>query len=95
MGTGNAPVRGLKGDVVNMRIVFTGAAGNLGYWDATPVPDDLHAFGVQGHFKRQGRRSFARLHAVADNNNYAPIGYDGAVTSDLSLVLLYRIAAGA
>lgn len=39
-------------------------------------------------------RSFARVSRFADNLNHAPMGYDGARTSDDVMDFLRKIAAG-
>ncbi|MGJ8626678.1 MAG: hypothetical protein ACSHXB_06930 [Sulfitobacter sp.] len=75
-----------------MRIILTGPAGNLGYWEQGARAIGSHAFGFQGRFKHQHLCSFARLSAFAGNSNHAPSGQDGAITSDLGLDLLYAIA---
>jgi hypothetical protein len=75
-----------------MRIILTGPKGNLGYWDASARTVGDHAFGFLGRFNHQNMCSFARLSAFAGNSNHAPSGHDSAVTSDLGLDLLYRIA---
>ncbi|MGJ8617468.1 MAG: hypothetical protein ACSHWS_11560 [Sulfitobacter sp.] len=75
-----------------MRIILTGPKGNLGYWDGSARVVGSHAFGFQGRFKHQNRCSFARLSAFAGNGNHAPTGHDAAVTSNLGLDLLNKIA---
>ncbi len=75
-----------------MRIILTGPKGNLGYFDAQTPKVGGHAFGFQGRFKHHARQSFAGQCGFATNNNHAPRGSEGAVTSDMGLDLLHRIA---
>lgn len=75
-----------------MATIMTGAAGNLAYWEGSPFPLSGSAFDKMGNFQRPDLTSFACLSAFADNSNHAPWGFDGAITWDAGVNLLFRIA---
>ncbi|MBM1631549.1 hypothetical protein JQV27_01775 [Sulfitobacter mediterraneus] len=75
-----------------MKIILTGPQGNLAYYARQTPRRTKRAFGFQGRFKHQQALGFARLPAFGANGNHAPTGYEGAVTSNLALELLFNIA---
>ena len=75
-----------------MAIMLTGPKGTLAYWNESPTKQSKPIFGFQGRSRLEAKRCFARLSAFADNSNHAPAGYEGAVTNDQGLDLLFSIA---
>ena len=75
-----------------MAAIMTGSHGTLAFWDGALTPENGRAFGLQGDFYKKHLRSFAGLSAFAANGNHAPADFDGAVTWDAGLDLLFRIA---
>lgn len=75
-----------------MASIITGAAGTIAYWENTPLPLSPSAFDVKGNFHQPELLSFAGLSVFADNQNHAPSDFDGAVSWDAGLDLLFRIA---
>jgi hypothetical protein len=78
-----------------MKLIMTEKQGNLAYWNrATPIAAPDRAFRMGTRFTKENVRSFARLSAFAANGNHAPKGCDGAITSDLAIEFLYKVAGG-
>ena len=75
-----------------MAVIMTGAKGTLGYFDRSVCAHSERAFGALGEFRKPLSRSCARLSAVSANGNHAPTEFDGAVSWDEGLKLLYQIA---
>lgn len=75
-----------------MAMIMTGAKGSLAYWDAAPAKTADRAFGSEGTFHKPLLCSFAGLSAFAANGNHPPSDFDGAVSWDAGVDLLFRIA---
>lgn len=75
-----------------MAALMTGTCGTLAYWDAEPAVKTGRAFGLRGDFHKPHLTSFAGLSAFAANGNHPPSDFDGAVTWDAGLDLLFRIS---
>ena len=75
-----------------MASLMTHAAGSIAYWNAKPLPMSDRAFDVQGGFHQPQVTSFAALSAFAANSNHAPSDFDGAISWDAGVDLLFRIA---
>ncbi|MEM7519941.1 MAG: hypothetical protein AAF307_02790 [Pseudomonadota bacterium] len=75
-----------------MAMIMTGATGTVAYFEAARHEPTRRAFGALGEFRKPMSRSFARLSAFPANGNHAPTDFDGAVSWDEGLKLLYQIA---
>ncbi|KIN64106.1 hypothetical protein Z946_2993 [Sulfitobacter noctilucicola] len=75
-----------------MAQVITGAGGSIAYFNAKPKPRAVPVFDATGGFHADAQRGFAGLSAFAANGNHAPTDFDGAVTWDAGVDLLFRIA---
>ena len=75
-----------------MAMIMTGAKGALAYWEAGSTARVDRAFRPDGTFLRPLLRSFAGLSAFAANGNHPPADFDGAVSWDAGVDLLFRIA---
>ncbi len=75
-----------------MAALITGTCGTLAYWDSAPATKTGRAFGPRGNFHKPQLTSFAGLSAFAANGNHPPSDFDGAVTWDAGMHLLFRIA---
>lgn len=75
-----------------MNIILTGPDGAVAYWNAAQTGRKTAVFGKPQAAALDLKCGFARLSSFAANGNHAPAGAEGAVTADLGLDLLYRIA---
>lgn len=76
-----------------MATIVTGANGTLAYHSTVSATDARdRAFRLGACFTKQVQCGFARFPGFADNANHAPSGHEGAVTCDLALDFLYRVA---
>jgi hypothetical protein len=75
-----------------MMIVVTGPRGDLMYFNEETPTRGHHAFGMQGSFRGSEALAFTTVSGYAANANYAPEGMGGAITHDLGIDFLFRIA---
>ncbi len=75
-----------------MTSIMTGAGGTVAYWNRAPREISNRAFSPTGDFHKPQHLSFAGLSAFADNSNHAPTDFEGAITWDSGIDLLFKIA---
>lgn len=76
-----------------MELIFTAGQGDVAYWtNRKPQSVRDRAFRMGTRFTKTARRVFVQQRVEPANMAHAPLGYDGALTSDLALAFLYRVA---
>ncbi|KIN60578.1 hypothetical protein Z945_1553 [Sulfitobacter noctilucae] len=75
-----------------MASIITSAQGSLAYWTGKATGPGSRAFDHKGNFSKPELCGFSGLSAFAANSNHPPADFEGAVTWDAGVDLLFRIA---